>query len=319
MSKKHEALGEGVESRRYRLHPVKRCAFLSTEDLAGFVTDDHLAVDSFRQRGWEVAFVPWRQRERSWREFDAAIIRSTWDYQKDPASFLSVLEEIERSGVLLANSLSIVRWNLSKTYLRELETQRVPVVPTLWVENAGVANWQEAFARLGAGEIIVKPVIGASAGDTYRLTRESLAGHRRELDALFHDRSLMIQPFISTVLTEGELSLFWFGGSYSHAVRKVPKPRDFRVQEEHGGEITPVVPSDECMRTALKVLEHVEGTPLYARVDLLRDTGGGFLLMELELIEPALYFRTDHFSAERFADAFVHWYEANTLRSEGSS
>ena len=113
----------------------------------------------------------------------------------------------------------------------------------------------------------------------------------------------MVQPFMNNIIDEGEYSLFYFGGEYSHAILKLPAPGDFRVQEEHGGDIQPVEPSIELRVVGEKTVRLLDEVPLYARVDFVRDADDQFLLMEMELIEPALYFRMDKDSPERFAQA----------------
>ncbi len=290
---------------------MKRCAFLSTDDLTGHVTDDHLSIEPFGRRGWEIEPLAWR-RPTDWRRFDAVIIRTPWDYQHEPQAFLEVLEQIESSGTPLANPLSLVRWNLSKKYLEELAQSGVRTVPTAWQRGWNFEVVRESFERFDCEEIVIKPLIGASAGDTFRINRRAVEALEAQLETIFTNRDLMIQPFVNAVVLEGEFSLFYFAGRFSHAVIKTPKDRDFRVQEEHGGLILPVNPSEECLQVAERILELLDTEPLYARVDLVRDGNSGFLLMELELIEPALYLRTDALAPSRFAAAFDEWFAALT-------
>jgi len=120
---------------------------------------------------------------------------------------------------------------------------------------------------------------------------------------VFAERAFLVQPFMPSVVEEGEYSLFYFNGEYSHTILKTPKPADFRVQEEHGGIIKPMEPSAALRSAGRSVFDLIRPAPLYARVDLVRDGRGEFLVMELELIEPALYFRMDADSPRRFAAA----------------
>ena len=277
---------------------MRTCAFLTTDDLAGYVTDDRLAEAPFAEIGWTVEHVPWRQG--GWERYEAVVIRSTWDYHKHPGEFLAVLEEIGRSGARLANPLELVRWNARKTYLRGLEARGLPVVPTLWDRRPD----SSLFDELGADEIVVKPVVSASAFHTYRLRRGG------EMEEAFAGREVMVQPFLRSIVEEGEYSLFFFGGELSHAVLKSPKEADFRVQEEHGGLIEPVVPPRHLAELGRRIVESLPEPPLYARVDLAALDSGEYALMELELIEPSLYFRTDPESPRRFARAFADWMES---------
>jgi glutathione synthase/RimK-type ligase-like ATP-grasp enzyme len=284
---------------------MRRCAFLTLEDPTGYVIeDDDHAHAPLRGLGWEVDVVPWTRPSLPWEAYDAVVIRSTWDYPAAPDRFLGMLEEIQRSGPALFNSLELVRWNLHKAYLRDLAGRGLPVVPTVYRERLEQGGLAALLDEVGAAEAVIKPVVGANAAGAARIGRGSTAGHAAALEAYFADRALIAQPFVPAVITEGEFSLFYFDGAYSHAVLKTPKPADFRVQEEHGGEVRPVAPDESLRRTAQAVLHALGEVPLYARVDLVRATdGSGFWLMELELIEPSLYFRMDAQAPARFARA----------------
>jgi glutathione synthase/RimK-type ligase-like ATP-grasp enzyme len=268
--------------------------------LDGFVTDDDLAYAPLSALGWEVQLVPWRQPV-AWDELDVVVIRSTWDYQQAPAAFLAVLEQIQRSRACLENSLPLVRWNMEKTYLRDLQRRGVCIVPTVWGSDLGPVNEQAILARLGADEVVLKPVVGANADHTYRL-RRGAAGWG-EAAAALTPRGYLAQPFVPSVVAEGEYSLFYFGGALSHAVLKTPRSEDFRVQEEHGGTIRAVAASPDLESAGGRVMAALGQVPLYARVDIVRLEDGAFGLMELELIEPSLYLRMDPGAPERFARA----------------
>jgi glutathione synthase/RimK-type ligase-like ATP-grasp enzyme len=275
------------------------------DDLGDYVSDDELAIEPLRKIGWEVKTVSWRDERFDWTKFEAVIIRTTWDYQNEPEEFLRVLHEIEDSGVRLENPLKIVRWNLSKTYLKDLEDGGIKIVPTIFgndlVNNDLVDSWFEKFK---AQEIIIKPIVSATAQDTFRLKK-----FLPELTDIFRTRKYLVQPFMKNIIAEGEYSLFYFGGNYSHAILKTPKPEDFRVQEEFGGIITAIEPGEKLLKAGEKALEQIGQKLLYARVDLVRDAEDDFALMELELIEPALYFRMDADSPKRFAKTFNEWME----------
>lgn len=293
---------------RFKLQqPMRRCAFLTMEDLTGFVSDDQLAVEPLRERGWKVDFVPWRA-EVDWNHFDAVVIRTPWDYQDDPAGFLAVLEQITRSRARLENPLSLVRWNIEKSYLREMEKRGARLAPTLWEKRFRAEFLHGYFEKLRSPEIIIKPLVSANADDTYRLSAPVPELAVRHLEKVFAGRRYLVQRFLQSVVDEGEFSLFYFAGFHSHTILKTPKAEDFRVQEEHGGIIRAVEEADHrLLQTGARIMERIRPAPLYARVDLARLEDGDFALMELELIEPALYFRMSEGSAERFAAAFDSW------------
>lgn len=283
---------------------MPRCAFLTLDDPTGYVIDDELAYEPLRALGWHVELIPWRRPDVRWGDYDAVVIRSTWDYQHDPAAFLEALGRIEGADVPLYNRLDLVRWNLNKTYLRDLERRGLPVVPTLWLDRLAPGGLAGIFEAIGADAIVVKPVVSANADGTFRIDRRTADTEAHRIEMYFAERQLMAQPFVHAVVDEGEFSLFYFNGEFSHAILKTPREADFRVQEEHGGRIRPVEISAGLRSTGDAVLDTLEEPPLYARVDLVRANGNDdFRLMELELIEPALYFRMDAAAAARFARA----------------
>lgn len=280
------------------------CAFLTLDDPAGFVIDDALAVGPLRERGYEVAFVPWRRTGVDWRVFELVVVRSTWDYQHDLAAFFTALEAIVAAGTPLFNPLELVRWNASKRYLADLAGRGVPVVPTLWRDGLAPGEGAALFEAVGAPEIVLKPLVGANADGVFRVRADAWAGAEAEILTRYADTPLLVQPMVASVLDEGEASLIYFDGALSHAIRKTPAPRDFRVQEEHGARIERLDADDRLRRAGRVVLDALPAAPLYARVDLVRANGGeGFWLMELELVEPSLYLRMDPHAPERFAAA----------------
>lgn len=276
----------------------RRCCFLSMDDMGHYVADDDLAIAPLNQLGWEVSTVSWRDTAIDWDNFEIVVIRTPWDYQRSPNEFLTVLERIDSSNARLENALDVVKWNLDKRYLFDLESRGLQIVPTIWdgvYDQRSFCRW---MADLGCDELIIKPTVSATAEHTYRLT---------EFDAslvdVFADRSFMVQPFLTNILAEGEYSLFYFNGEYSHTILKSPKAMDFRVQEEHGGSITAVEPDQKLRDAGRQAFEMIKPSPLYARVDLVRNDESEFALIELELIEPALYLRMDPEAPARFAKA----------------
>lgn len=280
-------------------------ALLSIEDLSDFVADDELLVEPLRRLGHVVEFVPWRAAT-AWHKYSGVVIRTTWDYQNDLAAFLRVLQHIEVQ-TLLANPLEIVKWNADKSiYLRDLEAKGAPIVPTIWdncrIESHQIREWFELFQT---DEIVIKPTIGANAQDAIRLKLGS--ENVEALRKVFDSRCYLVQPFMRYVVEEGEFSLFYFSGKYSHAILKTPKPEDFRVQEEHGGRIRAVEPPPSLAVTGERILKCLSRTPLYARVDLVRTENDSYALVEMELIEPSMYLRKAEHAPQMFAEAIDRW------------
>lgn len=286
---------------------MKQCVFLTMESLENFSSYDEAVIEPLNRLGWKVHFIPWRNPHVDWNRYDLVIIRSTWDYQQSPEHFLRVLEDIEQSKACLENTLKVVQWNINKRYLHDLIQWGAHVVPTLFPDEINEKLLLSFYDRFDTDEIIIKPLISANADNTFRIRKTSLHDLTGTLNAIFKERNYLVQPFMPNILKEGEYSLMFFGGKYSHALLKKPKPGDFRVQEEHGGILHSINADSSLINSAQEVMNVMEETPLYARVDLVRNAEDKFVVMEVELIEPSLYFNMDPNSAERFARVVDGW------------
>jgi hypothetical protein len=188
--------------------------------------------------------------------------------------------------------------------LFDLEKKGVRIVETIWGKSFNPNTAFQYFDKLQSDEIIIKPNISANADNTFRLTKDKLAEIKNQLKLIFADREFMIQPFMNNIVDEGEYSLFFFNGEFSHCVLKNPNEKDFRVQEEHGGKIKSVIPTEQQKIIGKNIIDKLTVLPLYGRTDLVRTADNGFALMELELIEPSLYFNMDSESPIKFVNAF---------------
>lgn len=282
-----------------------KVAFLSTDNLENFFTYDKLLFEPMKKIGWMAEEISWKNEEVNWNDYSSVIVRSTWDYQNDSEKFLNVLEKINNSSAHLENNLDLMRWNMNKNYLYDLENKGIRIVETIWEKSFNPNTVFQYFDKLKSDEIIIKPNISANADNTFRLTREKLIEKLPDLEKIFVDREFMVQPFMQNIVDEGEYSLFFFNGEFSHCVLKRPKEKDFRVQEEHGGKFKSVVPSEQQKTIGKNIIDKLAVLPLYGRTDLVRTADNDFALMELELIEPSLYFNMDSESPTRFANAFA--------------
>ncbi|OGU77886.1 MAG: hypothetical protein A2V93_02720 [Ignavibacteria bacterium RBG_16_34_14] len=285
---------------------MKKVAFLSMDNLDGFVCYDHLTFEPLRNLGWQAEEISWRNPHIEWDRYDAVIVRSTWDYQSKPGKFSAVLEKIN-SVTHLENKLSIIKWNMNKNYLKDLQDKGIKIVNTVWEKAFIPQKFEYYFDFLDSDEIIIKPNISANAENTFRIKKDDSKNQLHIMEPVFSKREFMVQKFMKNIIDEGEYSLFYFGEEYSHSILKVPKEKDFRVQEEHGGKIFSINPDREMKRTAEEILNKVKPAPLYARIDLVKTQDNEFVLIELELIEPSLYFNLDDKSPHRFAGIFNEW------------
>ncbi len=287
---------------------MSTCAFLSIENPKGWFIDDALAEPALAELGWRVETLAWKQ-SADWDAYDLVIVRSPWDYHQSPLAFYGVLDTIEGSRARLEKPLALMRWNSDKRYLLDLQDRGARLVPTLPGVSLDPADLLEQIDTLGGDEFIVKPRTGANADQIHRLRRKCLAADSIAPAADLGAQPFLIQPFVPAITTEGEYAVIFFSGEYSHCVLKKPGRGDFRVQEEHGGSATGVsAPPASLIEAAQTALATLDTVPLYARVDLVRMGPDDFALMELELIEPALYFRQCSEAPGRFARAVnKHW------------
>jgi len=289
---------------------MPKCAFLTIANTKGWFIDDDLVHPPLKQLGWEVENIPW-DKPTDWNMFDLVIIRSTWDYQDHLEHFFEVLNNIENSKATLLNKLEIVKWNLDKNYLFELERKGVELIPTVKTLGLEKSDFEKAFANFETNELIIKPSIGANADFTYRIKKNETIDYKK-LSVEFENRECFIQPFMQSIINEGEFSLFYFNDALCHTILKTVSKGDFRVQQEHGGVIFPVKkPESDLVKAADKAMDALPQKPFYARVDLVRTLKNTFALMELELIEPCLYFKYDKDSPTVFANCIDKFWKDN--------
>lgn len=224
---------------------------------------------------------------RPWTDntpFDADIILPlvAWGYHLDPVRWHAQLERLELAGIPVANPVTVLRWNSDKKYLIDLEAKGVPTIPTRFVAALDSAAIDDARRDFGS-DLVIKPPVSASASGTYRLE----AGSVVPSDAL--GSPMMIQPFLPSIMVEGEYSALMFDGKFSHSVVKRPKSGDYRVQPHLGGREQPCAPPDGAIELAQAALALAPEPPAYARVDMIRASDGELNVIELELIEPSLW------------------------------
>ena len=215
--------------------------------------------------------------------YDLILPLFAWGYQRDVAAWYALLDRLEAEALPVINPVAVLRWNSDKAYLAELGQAGVTVVPTVEVAALDDAGLADARARLGADEVVIKPAISGGADGTHRIA----PGAPIPADAVGQRR--LVQPLMPGILTEGEFSLFFFGGKFSHAIVKRPASGDFRVQEQFGGREEPWEPNADALSLAAAALAAAPAPPVYARVDMVGDATGKLHIMELELIEPSLF------------------------------
>lgn len=286
---------------------VQRCArlprFVTWEipDVGGLFADDRRLIDAFAARGVTAEPVVWSDAAVEWDRYDAAMIRSTWDYVDQLEHFLGVMADISASGCMLLNQEPAVRWNADKAYLDDLDRWGVGVVPIVRAMPGDRDRIDRAVSGRDWRELVVKPTVGVGGSG---VTRTDADGLSRVLDGFDPHMEVMIQPFADAVLAEGEFSFVFIDGELSHALHKLPAERDFRAHGIYGGTVAPIEPDPSDAREVAAMHAALPFDLLSARIDVVR-WEGRLCVLELELIEPMLYLELAPGSAGRLADATI--------------
>jgi len=214
---------------------MKRVAFVTEQRFPALVEDDLQVVEPLRACGITIEGAVWDDPAVRWTDYDAVVMRSTWDYYLKSEAFFAWLDALEAQHVPLWNPLHIVRWNADKSYLLDLKKRGVTIVDSVLIPRGGAANLTDVLREQGWTEAIYKPTISAGAHKTARFTQATAAAVQAEFDALLKDSAALIQPFVAEIASKGEWSLLFFDKQYSHTVLKTPQSGDFRVQEHLGG------------------------------------------------------------------------------------
>lgn len=288
-----------------------RVAYLTSSDMVpggSAVRDDLFELElqlaqyrpAFERRGIELVLQVWDDPAFTGAGFQAAIVGTTWDYTTRSAEFLDKMDAVAAHTRVL-NPPAVLRWNAHKTYLRALAAQGAPSIPTVWIDGVTPRAVEQARATLGGGPVVVKSVVGACA------VRQVLSQPGSTLPGPAHcpPGAAFVQPFLPSVVQEGELSAVFCGGTFSHALRKLPQRGDYRTQSVYGATEATAHLTEREIALAQGVLDLCPEPVLYGRVDLVRGLDGQLQVMELELIEPYLYPEQGPRLGETLADAFV--------------
>ena len=281
-----------------------RVALATYERAPDLAPDDQPLIPALAALGVRADAVVWSDRTADWASFSAVIVRSCWDYHLDAARFLEWLDTFERLGVAVWNPPSLIRWNADKRYLLDLSARGVATIPTTVIPRGEGAAVAPLAAAEGWSRFVLKPAISASGFETYALTSPLDAAARACVDRVTAIGDALVQPFAPEVPRDGELSLTFIDGAFSHAALKQVRAGEFRVQEQYGGATKITAVPDVIVSQAAQALRALPVATLYARVDgIVR--GDALLLMELELIEPNLLLGLKPGAHEAFARAIV--------------
>ncbi|WP_431121273.1 ATP-grasp domain-containing protein [Flagellimonas flava] len=266
--------------------------------LQNVVREDQLVADALGKEGLKVVRKSWDDRDFDWTTTKFALFRSTWDYIHRVKEFEQWLESVSAKTQLI-NSKKLIDWNLDKHYFQDLKVQGVHIPKTVFIERGSDTSlynsWELAQRSYGfqGSSLILKPCISGGARHTYKIESKTIPEYEEVFGSLIKNEAMMLQEFQKSIVEKGEISLMVFHGEYTHAVLKVAKTGDFRVQDDFGGSVHEYHPSEAEIQFALKTVYAAPELPMYARVDIFQDNDGQLALAELEIFEPELWFRNN--------------------------
>lgn len=252
------------------------------------------------------ARIPWNDPTADWSRFRATIVRSTWDWHLAPAAFAAWIDRAA-SQTMLINSPETLRWGLDKRYLFDLAKAGIPTVPSVLIKPADRAHIPDLARARNWPQFVVKPTLSATAWRT-SITLAGDPPHAWRFANADFGGDALLQPFLPSIATVGELSIIAIAGRITHSVLKCPAPHDWRVQSDFGGTASLVDPPVEACRIAEACLAALPAPALYARIDLIQDDSPAgvpapWLVMEVEVVEPELFFNLAPAAADALAGA----------------
>ncbi len=258
--------------------------------VSNILKEDGLVKTALENTGFKVTRKSWSDPEFDWSNTKAVLFRTTWDYFDRYAEWKAWLEKTSKVTQMI-NPFSTIQWNMDKHYLGDLKKKGVNIPETLYLERGTQTTLVDLLKETGWNDCILKPCISGAARHTYKLNQNNISEHEATFQQLIAEEAFMLQPFQKNVVEKGEVSLMVMGGQFTHAVLKVAKPGDFRVQDDFGGTVHEYTPNKEEIAFAEKAVAACSPQPFYARVDVIRDNNDELAVIEMELIEPELWFR----------------------------
>jgi len=280
-----------------------KVGILTCARLPELLESDQKLIPLFNKHSITAKAVIWDDKSIDWTTFDYLLFRNTWDYYQKEFAFNDWLKKIKSLGIKTLNPLAVIQQNKHKFYLKELENNGVLILPTFFLEKKSKKKLEDILPESWK-KIVIKPAFSAGSYLTKLVDRSELESIQKEFEEHFETKDFLLQEFHPEIKELGETSLIFFNGKFSHAINKKPVEGDFRVQIQYGGNYTLVEPSVELITQAQAILKQIPEKLLYARIDgIVKDNQ--LHLMEIELIEPDLYFDIAKGSRERFLEAFL--------------
>jgi glutathione synthase/RimK-type ligase-like ATP-grasp enzyme len=279
----------------------------STPYIQNVLTEDHLLQEALEKKGLKVFRTHWDNPNFDWTSTRYAIFRTTWDYFDRFFEFSQWLDMTSKLTEFI-NPLSLIRWNMDKHYLADLQKKGIHIPDTIFIESGDKRSLSEIANEKKWEELILKPAVSGAARHTYRFLKKDISEYEQIFKSLIAEEAMLLQEFQLNILSKGELAFMLFGGKYSHSVLKKAKAGDFRVQDDFGGSVMDYQPTVDEITFAEKVIASVDTLPAYARVDVIWDNEGKPCVSELEMIEPELWLRKSNKAASLLADVIFLQY-----------
>ena len=273
-------------------------ALVTDRDHKHLVFDDRLLIKPLIKAGFKVFPVIWDDPKINWRNFQVTVFRSAWDYYLKIEKFIAWLDKLEVEKIKVFNPVNIIRWNIDKRYLLDLEKLGIKIIPTFLNDidkGRSLTNLSRCDLGTNTADIIIKPRFGASG---YQVKKLSL----RQLNKI--PEGFIVQPYLKEIEDSGELSIVFINNHYSHCVRKQPKKGDFRTSYEFGAKWTLEKLDQKLVKNAENIIKILDKNLLYARIDAI-ELNGKLILMELEVTEPFLFLSWHLPSVQLFVDSLA--------------
>lgn len=283
--------------------PMTTLALMLRERYAKLMPDMEALRNALVERGITLLLHDALDLSAPLPQADGFLLQSVSGYYKEYPAFLELLARMDATGKPVINPTGLIRWNSDKRYLQSLEQQGISVIPTLWTDKPDMGLLTEA-ARRGWHSVVAKPSISARAYHTVKFSSDDQTAWQRYMTMPPYKGMVMLQPFAEEILTEGEWSLIFLGGTFSHAVLKTAKSGDYRVQHTHGGSYHSATAPEALRRDAEAVFAALPEPATYARIDGIQ-RNGRLMVMEVEVIEPFLYLLADDNAIAAYADALA--------------
>lgn len=264
--------------------------------------EDRLVYHALEELGLKTLRLAWDDMFFDWSTTKSVLFRTTWDYFDRFDEFSQWLETISKQTILL-NSEELIRWNINKHYLLDLQKNDISIAKSHFIEQGANVTLYQLHDILDWKHTVLKPCISGAARHTYKLNPENLEDHETIFKELIAKEAMVLQPFQYNIVNKGEVSMMIINGEFTHAILKKAKAGDFRVQDDFGGTVQDYAPTDEEIEFAETCVQACKELPIYARVDMFEDNDGNLALSELELIEPELWFRHHPDAAKLLAKA----------------